>query len=103
MDNDMENLRKKVEQIETRLLALEMTQQSAAVSVAPSLGATVNNPGDAATIELAERLCCACGSYSMGVTYETYRKNYFPGKDQLGEFWLKLAKFVANQSMEFPE
>ena len=79
-----------------------MTQETGLVSDAHSVAATVNDPAEGAYVELAERLCCAYGSYSMGVTYETYRKNYFPGKDKMEEFWLQLAEFVAKKTINLP-
>jgi hypothetical protein len=45
-------------------------------------------------VEVAKRIACAVFSYQAGVPYETLWKQYADQKEELGTFWLSIAKQV---------
>ena len=52
------------------------------------------NPYDEWDIEVAKRIACAVFSYQAGLPYESLWKDYANQKEEVGTFWLSLAKQI---------
>jgi hypothetical protein len=45
-------------------------------------------------IEVAKRIACAVTAYQSGQSYETLWKQYVDQKEDIGTFWLSIAKHI---------
>lgn len=44
--------------------------------------------------EVAKRIACAVTSYQAGIAYETFWKDYIDQGEEIGTFWLSIAKHI---------
>lgn len=57
----------------------------------------INNPNDQFTewdIEVAKRIACAVTSYQAGLEYEALWKDFADRSEDVGTFWLAIAKHI---------
>jgi hypothetical protein len=67
---------------------------------------TINNTNKPYTeweIEVAKRIACAVVSYKAGVSYEDLWDQYAHQKDDVGTFWLSVAKEIGKELQNRPE
>ena len=55
---------------------------------------TQPNQYDEWDIEVAKRIACAVTSYQAGLPYESLWKDYANQKEEVGTFWLSIAKQI---------
>ena len=53
-----------------------------------------NNPYHEWDIEVAKRIACAVTSYQAGLPYERLWEDYAKHKEDIGTFWLSIAKQI---------
>ena len=53
-----------------------------------------NYPYDEWDIEVAKRIACAVTSYQAGLSYESLWEDYAHHKEDIGTFWLSIAKQI---------
>jgi hypothetical protein len=54
-------------------------------------------------IEVAKRIACAVVSYQASVSYESLWKQYADQKEDIGTFWLSIAKQVREELPHKPK
>ena len=52
------------------------------------------NPYNEWDIEVAKRIACAVTSFQAGLPYESLWKDYAHQKEEVGTFWLSIAKQI---------
>lgn len=66
----------------------------------------MNNQTDPYTgwdIEVAKRIACAVTSYQAGLEYEALWKEYSDQREDVGTFWLSIAKRIREQLPNKPK
>jgi hypothetical protein len=54
-------------------------------------------------IEVAKRIACAVVSYQAGVSYETLWNQYADQREEVGTFWLSIAKHIREDLPQKPK
>jgi hypothetical protein len=54
-------------------------------------------------IEVAKRIACAVVSYQAGVLYETLWEQYADQREEVGTFWLSIAKHIREDLPQKPK
>ena len=62
-----------------------------------------NNEFSAWDVEVAKRIACAVVSYQAGVSYESLWDQYADQKEEVGTFWLSIAKQVRENFPDKPK
>lgn len=66
----------------------------------------MNNQNDPYTewdIEVAKRIACAVTSYQAGLEFETLWKQYTDQREEVGTFWLSIAKRIRDELPNKPK
>ena len=66
----------------------------------------MNNQNDPYTewdIEVAKRIACAVTSYQAGLEYEALWKQYTDQREEIGTFWLSIAKRIRDELPNKPK
>jgi hypothetical protein len=64
---------------------------------------TQPNQYDEWDIEVAKRIACAVTSFQAGLPYESLWKDYANQKEEVGTFWLSIARQIREQMPNKPK